>query len=195
MNSFENWFCASGLWRRMTRATVLPWMLEGTHLGERILELGAGPGAATAELARRGSVISLDYSHNFCTAIHSKNAAANVVQGNAAALPFESGTFTGAIAILVLHHLRSRTAQDQAFAEIFRVLRPGGIFVVLEIPDSWLARLVHLRSTFVPRGPHELQSGLTAAGFSNSSLKERGGAFCVRTYRPVEHPQINTAPR
>src|SRR5450432_1991694 len=125
MNAFENWFCASGLWRYVTRRKWLPWLLEGTSLGDHVLEVGAGPGAATAELARRARrVTSLEYSHEFCVALRAKNGAArtggegNIVQGDASTLPFADGTLSGAIAVLVLHHLRSVDAQDRVLKEI-----------------------------------------------------------------------------
>jgi ubiquinone/menaquinone biosynthesis C-methylase UbiE len=184
MNSFENWFCASGLWRYVTERKWLPWVLERTELGEHVLEVGAGPGAATAELARRArSVTSLEYSHDFCVRLQAKVDAASVVQGDASILPFPSQTFTSAIAVLVLHHLRSSYAQDRAFAEIFRVLKPGGVLVALEIQDAWLTRVAHFRSTFVPVSTDGLNSRLRAAGFSNVDVNNRSGAIRIRAER------------
>jgi ubiquinone/menaquinone biosynthesis C-methylase UbiE len=184
MNSFENWFCASGLWRYLTERRWLPWALEGADLGEHVLEVGAGPGAATAELARRArSVTSLEYSHDFCMRLHSKVDAARVVQGDASILPFKSQTFSSAIAMLVLHHLRSSGAQDRAFAEIFRVLRLGGVFVALEIQDGWLTRVAHFRSTFVPVSTDRLNGRLRAAGFSNVIVNDERGAIRIRAER------------
>jgi ubiquinone/menaquinone biosynthesis C-methylase UbiE len=184
MNSFENWFCASGLWRNLTERKWLPWALEGTDLGEHVLEVGAGPGAATAELARRARrVTSLEYSHNSCVKLHTKVHAASVVQGDASVLPFASQTFTSAIAVLVLHHLRSSDAQNRAFAEILRVLKPGGVFVALEIHDGWLSRGAHFRSTFVPVSADGLNGRLCAAGFSNIRVTNRNGGFRIRAER------------
>jgi len=184
MNSFENWFCASGLWRYLTERRWLPWALEGTDLGEHVLEVGAGPGAATAELTRRvRNVTSLEYSHDFCVRLRAKVDAARVVQGDASVLPFESHTFSSAIAVLVLHHLRSSDAQDRAFAEIFRVLKPGGVFVAIEIQDGWLTCVTHFRSTFVPVSTDGLNSRLRTAGFSNVSVKNRSGAIRIRAER------------
>src|ERR1700693_1438207 len=184
MNSFENWFCASGFWRYITERRWLPWLLEGTDLGEHVLEVGAGPGAATADLARRArSVTSLEYSHDFCVRLRARADAARVVQGDASVLPFKSQTFTSAIAVLVLHHLRSSDAQDRAIAEIFRVLKPGGVFVALEIQDGWLTRLAHFRSTFVPVSTDRLSSRLRAAGFSNVSVNNDRGAIPIRAER------------
>jgi len=42
MNRFETWFCGSPFWRYVTRRQLLPWILEGSELGEHVLELGAG---------------------------------------------------------------------------------------------------------------------------------------------------------
>jgi ubiquinone/menaquinone biosynthesis C-methylase UbiE len=192
MNAFENWFCASGLWRYVTRRKWLPWLLEGTNLGDHVLEVGAGPGAATAELARRARrVTSLEYSHDFCVRLGAKagkassTRAGNIVQGDASVLPFADRTFSGAIAVLVLHHLRSVDAQDRAFKEIHRVLRPGGIFVALEIHDGWLSRVSHIRSTFVPVTLEGARKRLSAAGFDDVSAESERGAIRLRATRPA----------
>jgi ubiquinone/menaquinone biosynthesis C-methylase UbiE len=184
MNSLENWFCASGMWRSLTEQKWLPVALEGISLGDHVLEVGAGPGAATRALvARTRRVTSLEYSHKFCVDLREKAGAASVVQGDAAILPFRDASFSSAIAVLVLHHLGSREAQDRAFVEIHRALEPGGIFVALEISDSWLTRVVHVRSTFVPVVPDQLGSRLRAAGFANTQVTNRSGGFLVRAQR------------
>jgi ubiquinone/menaquinone biosynthesis C-methylase UbiE len=187
MNRFENWFCASPIWRKMTRKRVLPWLLSGTELGEHVLEIGAGPGAATEELRKRaGRVTSLEYSHAFAAGIAQRNQTTNgaVLQGDASTLPFPAKTFSAAIAVLVLHHLKSQEFQEQAFAEIFRVLRPGGVFLAVEIQDGWLNRIGHIRSTFVPVAPASVSARLVAAGFASVSIAYKGSAFRFRAVRP-----------
>jgi ubiquinone/menaquinone biosynthesis C-methylase UbiE len=184
MNSLENWFCASRFWRSLTKRKWLPLALEGTNLGDHVLEVGAGAGAATNALsARARRVTSLEYSHKFCVDLREKIGAASVVQGDAAILPFRDHSFSSAIAVLVLHHLRSREAQDHAFTEIRRVLRPGGIFIALEIENSWLSRMLHIRSTFVPVASDQLARRLHAAGFSNVQVADRSGGFLLRATR------------
>jgi ubiquinone/menaquinone biosynthesis C-methylase UbiE len=186
VNRFENWFCGSSIWRRMTRDRVLPWILSGTQLGERVLEIGAGPGAATEELRKRaGRVTSLEYSHAFAMGIAQRSQTTDgaVLQGDASALPFPEKTFSAAIAVLVLHHLKSQELQERAFAEIFRVLRPGGVFLAVEIQDGWLNRIGHIRSTFVPVAPAAASQRLAAAGFLSVSIAYKGSAYRLRAMR------------
>lgn len=189
MNAYETWFCGSTLWRWVTRRQLLPWMLQGSELGEHVLELGAGPGAATQELALRAPrVTSIEYDHAFAaklrTRVNGSNAA--VIQGDAATLPFADATFSSAIAILMLHHLPSGASQERAFAEIRRVLQPGGVFLAFEIQDSWLHRVGHIRSTFVPVLPASVFARLMVAGFSKATVDFRSGGFRIRTFRSRE---------
>ena len=186
MNALENWFCASAFWRYVTRRQLLPWLLQGQPLGDHILELGAGRGTATVELAKRGlRVTSLEYDHASLAALAAgcKNLPVRAVQGDASALPFAGETFSSAISILMLHHLKSAELQNRAFAEIHRVLRPGGVFVAFEIPDGWFHRLEHFKSTFVPLDPLSVSARLTAAGFSRVTVDSRGAGFAIRARR------------
>lgn len=156
------------------------------ELGHHILEIGAGAGAATEELrSRAGRVTSLEYSRELVVRLASRSYSpiggtssnGGVVQGDASALPFPAKTFSAVIAVLMLHHLKAREVQDAAFREVLRVLRPGGIFVALDIPDGWLNRMAHFRSTFVPVDPSTASGRLVAAGFSNVSMNFRRAHF------------------
>jgi ubiquinone/menaquinone biosynthesis C-methylase UbiE len=186
VNRLENWFCGSSLWRYVTRRQLLPWVLDGSQLGDHLLELGAGPGAATMELAQHvPRVTSLEYDHALAVRLGARvnHAKARVIQGDAAALPFANASFSSAIAILMLHHLKSLELQDYAFAEIFRVLRPRAIFLAFDIPDGWTHRIAHFKSTFVPIDPATVNQRLKAAGFSKVTMGSRSGAFRVRALR------------
>ena len=186
MNAFEKWYCGSALWRYLTRRQLLPWMLRGSQLGEHVLELGAGTGSATMELARRAPrVTSLEYDRASARKLAARinHSSVTVIQGDAAALPFADGAFSSALAILMLHHLKSIELQDRAFAEISRVLRPGGIFLAFDIPDHWIHRVGHIKSTFVPLDPATTPQRLLAAGLSQVTMESRSGAFLLRAHR------------
>jgi ubiquinone/menaquinone biosynthesis C-methylase UbiE len=186
MNQFETWFCGSSFWRYVTRRQLLPWILEGSELGDHVLELGAGLGAATQELRLQAArVTSLEYDHGFAARLGARfrGTNASVIQGDAAALPFPDKTFSLAIAILTLHHLRSSESQDRAFAEICRVLRPGGVFLAFEIQGGWMHRVGHIRSTFVPIASVSAAPRLKGAGFSRISIDSRRGGFRIQAFR------------
>lgn len=189
MNAYETWFCGSDIWKWMTWRKLLPWVIQGSELGEHVLELGAGLGPATEELARLSSrVTSLEYDHRFAAKLATRvnGSNATVIQGDAAALPFAKSSFSSVIAILMLHHLRSKELQDSALAEISRVLRPGGVFLAFDIQDSWLHRFAHIHSTFVPLSPSSAISRLMNAGLSEVTVDIRRGAFRVRALHPRE---------
>jgi SAM-dependent methyltransferase len=186
MNSLENWFCATTFWRNISRRRLLPWMLQGMDVGGEVLDLGAGPGAATHFLQERfSSVTSLDFSASFASRLsqQSGEGALRVVQGDAAQLPFADETFRCVVAILILHHLPSAALQAAALTEAFRVLRPNGVFLAFEIHDGWSQRLIHTRSTFVPFAASSANARLNAAGFSRASVDFRRGGFLMRARR------------
>src|SRR6266446_3367800 len=168
MNALENWYCSTSFWRWLTRKRLLPWLLGRADLGNHLLEIGAGPGAATAELRKRvPRVTSLEYDYAFASRLAQKvGNGAGVVQGDAAALPFADRTFSSAVAVLVLHHLRS-----------------GGRFIAFEIQDGWLHRFIHTNSTFVPVPPAALAARLTTSGFTGVTVDYRPGGFRFRASR------------
>ena len=190
MNALENWFCSTAFWQRITQRKLLPWILYGVDLGDHMLELGSGPGAATEELVRRAPrVTSIEYSHLFAANLAANLAAqrrsthshssqqATIVQGDAASLPFADASFSSAIAVLMLHHLQSAEQQRRASCEVHRVLRPGGIFLGFEIHDGWLQRAIHRHSTFVPVAQKSIPALLTEAGFDRITTDSGLGIF------------------
>jgi ubiquinone/menaquinone biosynthesis C-methylase UbiE len=193
MNGLEHFLCSSWPWRLFTQRQLLPWVLSGAPLGDHVLEIGAGYGPATPQLRKAvGRVTSLDYDAK--SALHLKShhngGPGGALRGDAARLPFANHSFSSAIAILVLHHLRSRELQDRMFAEVYRVLRPGGMFLAFEINDSWVHRLGHLRSTFTPVSAGSAFARLTSAGFSRISVDFRRGAFRLGAMREHDSSAI-----
>lgn len=164
-------------------------MVSGYRLGDNVLELGAGPGATTEELRRRSArVTSLEYDHRFAAKLGARfsNTNVGVLQGDAASLPFPDAAFSSVIAVLVLHHLRSQEQQQKAFAEIHRVLQPGGAFLAVEIGDGWLQRFGHIKSTFVPVAPAAAFARLTSLGFSKIVIDMKSNAFRICALRTRE---------
>ncbi len=93
----------------------------------RVLDVGCGPGALTAELVRRlgpAAVAAVDPSATFVAAAGERNPAVEVHRAPAEQLPFEDHTFDAALAQLVVHFMKSPVA---GLREMARVTRPGGV--------------------------------------------------------------------
>jgi ubiquinone/menaquinone biosynthesis C-methylase UbiE len=186
MNALEHFFCSSSIWRYLTHRQMLPWILSDATLGNHVLEIGAGYGAGTPELLKRaGRVTSLEYDHN--TLLKGNRApdaqTASVLCGDAAHLPFANETFSSVVGILVLHHLRDQESQNLAFAELMRVLQPGGTFFAFEINDTWFHRAIHYKSTFTPVSPGSAFARLTGAGFARIRIDFRHGGYRLQAKR------------
>ena len=101
--------------------------LGGVAAGQRVLDVGAGPGALTAELARRvgeASVAAIDPSPPFVAALQARLPAADVRRGAAEQLPHEDGAFDATLAQLVVHFM---TDPVHGLQEMARVTAPGGV--------------------------------------------------------------------
>jgi SAM-dependent methyltransferase len=101
--------------------------LAGVRPGQRLLDVGCGPGALTAELARRvgqDSVSAVEPSASFAAAVGARLPGVDVRQSTAEQLPFGDGSFDGALAQLVIHFMTDPVA---GLREMGRVTRPGGI--------------------------------------------------------------------
>jgi len=191
MNHLEHFFCSTSLWQRITHRSLLPWLLSGAALGDHVLEIGAGYGAATGHLLKLAPrVTSLEYDPRLLQRLEAKHqcAALTTLCADAAALPFADQSFSSAVAILMLHHLKTRDQQDRALGEVHRVLRPGGSFFAFEINDGWIHRAVHYRSTFTPVAPGSAFARLTNAGFSKVSVDFRSGGYRVIARRAAAEP-------
>ena len=100
--------------------------LAGVGPGQRLLDVGCGPGALTAELARRAgaeAVRGVEPSRSFAAAVQERLPGADIQVGKAEDLPFEAGTFDAALAQLVVHFM---TDPVRGLQEMRRVTRPGG---------------------------------------------------------------------
>src|SRR5690349_22931602 len=91
---------------------------------QRVLDVGCGPGALTAELVRRvgaSHVSAIDPSEAFVAEFRRRHPDVPVARGTAEDLPYADATFDVALAQLVLHFVRDA---DAATRELRRVLVP-----------------------------------------------------------------------
>jgi SAM-dependent methyltransferase len=169
MNAAHLEFCSSPEWRAMVEEIVLPAALPASGLGDDVIEIGPGPGFTTDILrnrARRVTAVELDPALAKALATRLADTNVDVVQGDAAALDLPDGRFTGAASFNMLHHVPTRAAQDQVFAELARVLQSGGVLAVADaVPRDGLDAF-HEGDTYNPIDPAALPDRLAQAGFT-----------------------------
>src|SRR6478736_3672813 len=101
--------------------------LAGIGSGQRVLDVGCGPGALTTELVERlgaASVAAVDPSESFVAAARARLPDVDIRQSSAEQLPFSDDEFNAAHAQLVVHFMADPVA---GLAEMRRVTRPGGV--------------------------------------------------------------------
>lgn len=143
---------------------------------DELLDIGCGPGGfVAAEAQHVDRVVGLDASPLMLRAAERRLAdritagTAELVLGNAAALPFGDGTFSAATAIYA----------PASPAEVFRVLRPGGRFVLAD-PDPARTPTESASASYGVRqwGEADYRTMLEDAGFTDLVIRlDRGGLF------------------
>jgi ubiquinone/menaquinone biosynthesis C-methylase UbiE len=107
--------------------------------GERVLDIGSGPGLLVAEMAevvgQFGRVTGLEISDSMLALGRRRCADPSIrervafVKADAAALPFPDGTLDVAVSTQVYEYVADLKA---ALAELHRVLRPGGRALIID---------------------------------------------------------------
>ena len=122
------------MWRSDVSGAVVGMVAPA--VGERVVDLGAGMGAATVVAARRGAhVLAVDptpYMRRILGARRLGQRARSritVVDGAAESIPAVDGSIDAVWSVNAMHHW---SELDHAVAEIVRVLRPGGRGVLVD---------------------------------------------------------------
>jgi SAM-dependent methyltransferase len=112
---------------RYSRPLAVPFAdFAGLPLDGRVLDVGCGPGALTAELARRAGperVTAVDPSEEYVAALRDRQPGVRVIPAPAEDLPFEGGCFDATLAQLVVNVMDDPVA---GLHEMARVTRDGG---------------------------------------------------------------------
>jgi SAM-dependent methyltransferase len=138
--------------RSRTAANSATYLLPHLASGQRLLDVGSGPGTITADLAvlvAPGDVVALEVNEEAAELTRSGAPGVDVRVGDVHALPFADGEFDVVHAHQVLQHLTDPVA---ALREMARVCRPGGVVAVRDVDyatftwfpadpglDRWLA--------------------------------------------------------
>jgi len=140
-------------WRERTAASVV-------RSGDEVLDVCCGTGDLALACERAGGrVTGLDFSGRMLERARRKSGSIRWVEGDVLALPFPDASFDVAT---VGFGVRNVADLARAFAELRRVLRPGGRVACLEITqpqgrlesffDLWFDRIVPLLGKALPGG-------------------------------------------
>lgn len=144
---------------RLWKDAMMDWLAP--RPGQRLLDVAGGTGDISFRFLRRApgaEAVVLDLTEPMLREGRRRAEAASLssrlgwVVGDAMALPFEDASFD---AYTISFGIRNVTRIEDALAEAFRVLRPGGRLMVLEfsqLPNEGLQRLYDLYSyNVIPR--------------------------------------------
>jgi len=146
-----------------------------------VLDVACGPGILSAVIAKTArQVVAFDLTPQMLKKAAQRCAEAGLAnvtfrEGTATELPFANAAFDAAVTRLSVHHF---DRPSRVMSEIFRVLRPGGAFVVADVISSEMPAEAELQnaieilrdSSHVRMLPgSELKALVTGAGFTVES--------------------------
>lgn len=115
--------------------------------GKKVLDVGCGTGRTIGDLKKAGAkVVGVDPSEEMLKIAKKKFSDIEMIAGEIENLPCENESFDVVVALFVIAHLKTL---DKAFREIYRVLKPGGVFIVSNINQKKAPVLKMGREEFV----------------------------------------------
>ena len=174
--------------RQHSLEVIVPWVVLALRPGDRVLDIAGGSGAYASRIVRAApvTVAGLDISAELVRQRGEDPLLTENVVGDMEALPFDDGSFDGALFIAALHHVPDALVP---LREAWRVLRPDGQLFVYE-PCSLRAGADGIRS--IPDEPKEfrfsigwLEGRIGAAGFRVEDVRTR--RLTVRALDLVAH--------
>ena len=171
----------------VTTQSVTP-LLDAARVAEgaRVLDVACGPGYAAAAAAAHGAIATgVDFSSEMVEEARGRYPGIEFLEGDAEQLAFSNSTFDAVVLNFGMLHL---ARPEQALAEAYRLLRPGGrvAFTVWDTPDKAIGFGIVLSAiqkygdlnVVIPPGPpffrfsddEESRRVLSAAGFVNVAV-------------------------
>jgi SAM-dependent methyltransferase len=172
MNTDHDRLCSSPEWAEFISGEIVPWCLSGLTVTGNLLEIGGGFGAATGRLLNLPAALTVvEKDPDLAKALTERFASITVHHADATETGLPDGIFDAAVCFTMLHHVTPESAQDQLFAEVARLLRPGGWYAGTDSLGSDLLRDFHAGDVYQPVDPSGLPQRLEAAGFTSVEIE------------------------
>jgi ubiquinone/menaquinone biosynthesis C-methylase UbiE len=168
MNENHAKVCPSPEWAAFMQTDLLPALTRDVELGQRMLEIGPGPGATTDWLRHRVEELTVvEIEPAAAAALRARFPESNVevIDGDASALAFADNSFDSAGSFTMLHHVPTAALQNQVLAEVLRVLKPGGTLVGSDSLPSNELHAFHVDDVYNPIDPTTLLARLQTIGY------------------------------
>src|SRR5262249_50010103 len=156
MNENHAEVCGSPEWAAYIQDEILPSLTQHADLGDEMLEIGPGPGAATEWLrdkVKKLTVIEIDETAAARLAETHKGSNVEVVTGDATNLSYPDESFDSVGSFTMLHHVPTAALQNKILAEAYRVLKPGGVLIASDSLASNDLHHFHADDTYNPLEP------------------------------------------
>ena len=170
MNKHHAELLGTAEWAAFLHEEVFPVVTHGVDLGNDLLEIGPGPGAATEWLRHRvRRLVAIELEPAATAALAARFAGTNVeaVTGDATALPYPDESFDTVAMFTMLHHVPTRAHQDAILAGSLRALRPGGTLIGFDSLPSDRLHQFHEGDTYNPVEPAAFLTRLQTIGFTD----------------------------
>jgi SAM-dependent methyltransferase len=170
MNKNHAEVCGSPEWAAYIQDEILPSLTQHADLGEEMLEIGPGPGAATGWLrdkVKKLTVVEIEETAAARLAERYADSNVEVVTGDATNLRYPDESFDSVGSFTMLHHVPTAALQNKILAEAFRVLRPGGVLLASDSVASNGLHDFHADDTYNPIEPGTVITRLQTIGFGS----------------------------
>jgi ubiquinone/menaquinone biosynthesis C-methylase UbiE len=188
MNENHAQLCPSPEWAEWIQTEVLPALAAGADLGDEMLEVGPGPGAATSWLQHKVKrLVALEVDEKAASDLAAKHNGDNVevTLGDATEMIFPDASFDSAGSFTMLHHVPTATLQNKILAEVLRVLRPGGVLIGSDSLASNGVHHFHVDDTYNPVEPAGLLTRLQTLGFHRITVSVDDEVLTFMAHKPV----------
>lgn len=182
---------AAAMRRRGLSLLARAWRAKDTR-GVRVLDLACGSGGFLGDLKAafpRAEVMGVDLSAQYLVEARRRSGVARLAQANAEKLPFADASLDAVTCVYLFHELPPKVRPVVA-GEIARVLKPGGMFVLVDsvqpVDEPELERLLEAFPAYFHEPYYGTYSKLDLAGLFGAAgltLEAEDKAFLTKAMR------------